>query len=32
MRLESRDGLELEGGDITLGPGDIVVQNGTIHR
>jgi uncharacterized cupin superfamily protein len=25
-------GLELDDGEVILGPGDIVVQNGTVHR
>jgi quercetin dioxygenase-like cupin family protein len=30
--LEGAVGLELNGQEILLGPGDIVVQNGTRHR
>jgi mannose-6-phosphate isomerase-like protein (cupin superfamily) len=30
--LEGTVGLELEDGEVTLGPGDTVVQNGTPHR
>jgi quercetin dioxygenase-like cupin family protein len=30
--LQGSVGLELEDGEILLGPGDLVVQNGTMHR
>jgi mannose-6-phosphate isomerase-like protein (cupin superfamily) len=30
--LEGTVGMELDDGEVILGPGDIVVQNGTMHR
>jgi quercetin dioxygenase-like cupin family protein len=30
--LKGTVGLELEDGEVTLHPGDVVVQNGTLHR
>lgn len=30
--LEGTVGMELDDGEVVLGPGDIVVQNGTMHR
>jgi quercetin dioxygenase-like cupin family protein len=30
--LKGNVGLELDDGEVVLGPGDIVVQNGTVHR
>jgi quercetin dioxygenase-like cupin family protein len=30
--LDGSVGLELDDGEVLLGPGDVVVQNGTLHR